>query len=116
MKTQTCSPLSLLPVLLEGLVQRGFKGRRGGGGLKGRFKGGFKPTPLWFKPPLNSFGEALPPFGAFDLLRNMVMWETQQNNADYDYFKILTLQETLKTPSQHQEEFCAFSEAEHLCQ
>ena len=47
---------------------------------------------------------------------NIVMWETQHNNTDKDYFKILILQETLKTRSQHQEEFCAFSEVEHLCQ
>ena len=45
-----------------------------------------------------------------------VVWETQHNNTDLDCFKTLILQETLKTRSQHQEEFCAFSEAEHLCQ
>ena len=47
---------------------------------------------------------------------NFVMWETQHNNEDYDCFEILILQETLKTQNQHQVEFCAFSEVEHLCQ
>ena len=47
---------------------------------------------------------------------NIVMWRTQHNNADWDCFKILILQKTWKTRSQHPEKFCAFSEAEHLCQ
>ena len=58
-------------------------------------------------------------FGTFDLfhslhMRIIAMWEIQQNNADWDCFKCLTLQETLKTQRQHQEEFCAFSEVEHF--
>ena len=40
---------------------------------------------------------------------NIVMWETQHNNADLDYFKTLILQEILKTQHQHQQEFlCIF--------
>ena len=46
---------------------------------------------------------------------NIVMWELQHNNADWDWFTTLILQETLKTQSRLQVEFCAFSEAEHLC-
>ena len=41
---------------------------------------------------------------------NVVLWETQHNNADQDCFKTL-VQETLKTRSQQQEELCAFLEA-----
>ena len=44
------------------------------------------------------------------------MWEILQNSADWDCFKTPILQETLKTQSQHQVEFSAYSEAEHLCQ
>ena len=44
------------------------------------------------------------------------MWESQYNSAALDCFKTLIFQETLKTRSQHQVEFCAFSEVEHLCQ
>ena len=40
----------------------------------------------------------------------------QHNNADLVCFKILTLQETLKTQNQHQEDSYAFSEVKHLCQ
>ena len=40
----------------------------------------------------------------------IVKWETQHNIADEDCFKTLISQETLKTRSQHQEEFFAFSE------
>ena len=47
---------------------------------------------------------------------NSVMWETQHNNADLHFFKTPILQETLTTHSQHQVDFCALSEAEHLCQ
>ena len=47
---------------------------------------------------------------------NAVMWEIRHKNADQDWFKTLILQETLKTRSQHQVEFSAFQEAEHLCQ
>ena len=36
------------------------------------------------------------------------MWETQYISAGLDYFKTLILQETMKTRSQHHEEFCAF--------
>ena len=45
---------------------------------------------------------------------NIVIWETQHNNADKDYFKTLILQEISKTHNQHQEEFCAFSEVIRL--
>ena len=45
---------------------------------------------------------------------NIVVWETQHNNADKDCCKILILQETLKARSRHLEEFCAFSEAENI--
>ena len=37
------------------------------------------------------------------------MWETQHNNADFDYFKTLILQETWKTQNQRQEGSCVFS-------
>ena len=47
---------------------------------------------------------------------NIVLWETQHNNADWDCFKILLLQETLKTQNLHQEELCVFSEVERSCQ
>ena len=40
---------------------------------------------------------------------DIVMWETQHNIADLDYFKTLILQETSKTHNQHHEEFCAYS-------
>ena len=36
------------------------------------------------------------------------------NIVDWGYFKILTLQEILKTRNQHQAEFCAFWGVEHL--
>ena len=37
------------------------------------------------------------------------MWETQHNNADWDCFKILILQELLKTQNRHQGEIlCIF--------
>ena len=35
---------------------------------------------------------------------NVVMWETQHNNEDLDYFKTLTLQVTYKTRNQHRAE------------
>ena len=62
--------------------------------------------------------------GAFDLLHSSHKWisamwscvKTQHDNADLDYFKTLILQETLKTQSQHQEEFYPFSEVTRLCQ
>ena len=38
----------------------------------------------------------------------IVLWEAQQINVDYDCFKILILQETLKTQNQHQVDSCAF--------
>ena len=44
------------------------------------------------------------------------MCETQHNIADEDCFKTLISQETLKTRSQHQEEFFAFLEVIHLYQ
>ena len=45
---------------------------------------------------------------------NIVMWETQHNNADLDCFKTLIFQETLKTPNQHQENFVYFRKS-HVC-
>ena len=45
---------------------------------------------------------------------NIVLWEIQHNNADLDCFKTLIMQGTFKTQHQHQVEFCAFPEAEHL--
>ena len=36
------------------------------------------------------------------------MWVMRLNIVDWGYFKIQTLQEILKTPNQHQAEFCAF--------
>ena len=47
---------------------------------------------------------------------NIVMWGILLNNADWDCFKTLILQETWKTRSQHQEEFYAFSEVARSCQ
>ena len=47
---------------------------------------------------------------------NIVMWVTQHNNADKDYSKILTVQETLKIRNQHLVDSHAFSEGKHLCQ
>ena len=44
------------------------------------------------------------------------MWETLHNNAGLDCFRTLTLPEILRTQSQHQEEFYAFSEAKRSCQ
>ena len=46
----------------------------------------------------------------------MLMWDTKHDTAVLVCPKILALQETSKTRSQHQTEFSAFSEAEHLCQ
>ena len=43
------------------------------------------------------------------ITNNIVMWETLPNNADWDCFKTLILQETLKTQNQPQvEHFCIF--------
>ena len=61
---------------------------------------------------------------SFDLLHssihmithNIVMWETLQNNADWDSFKTPILQEILRIQHQHQVEHCAFSEAIRLFQ
>ena len=47
---------------------------------------------------------------------NVLMWETLQNNADWDCFKILTLREILKIRNPLQVEHCAFSEAIRLFQ
>ena len=44
------------------------------------------------------------------------MCETQRDNADKDCFKILILQETLRTQNEHQGDSCAFSEVKHLFQ
>ena len=45
---------------------------------------------------------------------SIVLWVILPSNADWDCFETLILQETLKTRSQHQEEFCAFSEVDVL--
>ena len=42
------------------------------------------------------------------------MWAMRLNIVDWSYFKSQTLQEILKTQNQHQAEFCAFLEVEHL--
>ena len=44
------------------------------------------------------------------------MWETLQNNADWDCFKTPILQEILRIQNLHQVEHCAFSEAIRLFQ
>ena len=36
------------------------------------------------------------------------MWETQRNNVDWDYFKVLILPVTWQTRNQHRAESCAF--------
>ena len=46
----------------------------------------------------------------------IVMWETLQNNADWDCFKTPILQETVRTQNLRQVEHCAFSEAMRLFQ
>ena len=43
------------------------------------------------------------------------MWETLQNNADWDCFKTPVLQDILRIQNQHQVEHCAFSEASWMC-
>ena len=61
--------------------------------------------------------------GTFDLVNsshtwiqtiNIVVWETLHINANWDCFKILILQETLKTQIRHQVDSYAFSEAKHF--
>ena len=47
---------------------------------------------------------------------SIVMWETLQNNADWDCFKTPILQEILRIQNLHQVEHCAFSEAIRLFQ
>ena len=47
---------------------------------------------------------------------NIVMWEILPNNADWDCFKTLTLQEILKIQNPLLEEHCACSEVIHLFQ
>ena len=47
---------------------------------------------------------------------NIVMWETLQNNADWDCFKTPILQEILRIQNLHQVGRCAFSEAIRLFQ
>ena len=42
------------------------------------------------------------------------MWEIRLNSVDWCSFKIQTLQVILKTQNQHQAEFCAFLEVEHV--
>ena len=44
------------------------------------------------------------------ITNNIVMWETLQNNADWDCFKTPILQEILRNQNLHQLEHCAFSE------
>ena len=47
---------------------------------------------------------------------NIVMWVILPNNADWDYFKTLTLREILKIQNPLLEEHCAFLEVIHLFQ
>ena len=47
---------------------------------------------------------------------NIVMWETLQNDADWNCFKTPTLQEIWRTQSLLREEHCAFLEVIHLFQ
>ena len=47
---------------------------------------------------------------------NIVMWETLQNNADWDCFETLILQEILRTQNLLLVEHCAFSETIRLFQ
>ena len=42
------------------------------------------------------------------------MWVMRPNIVDWGYFKIQTLHEILKTQNQHQVEFCAFLDVEHV--
>ena len=44
------------------------------------------------------------------------MWETRHSIGDWVYFKTQTLLGTLRTQNKLQEEFCVFSEVEHLFQ
>ena len=44
------------------------------------------------------------------ITNNIVMWETLQNNADWDCFKTPILQEILRIQNLHQVEHCAFFE------
>ena len=44
---------------------------------------------------------------------NIVMWVILPNNADWDCFKTLTLQEILRIQNLHQVEHCALSKATH---
>ena len=48
------------------------------------------------------------------ITNNIVMWETLQNNADWDCFKTPILQEILRIQNLHLEELCVFSEVIHL--
>ena len=48
------------------------------------------------------------------ITNNIVMWETLQNNADWDCFKTPTLQKILRTRNLLQVEHCVFSEAIRL--
>ena len=50
------------------------------------------------------------------ITNNIVMWETLQNNADWDCFKTPILQEILRTENLLQVEHCVFSEAIRLFQ
>ena len=50
------------------------------------------------------------------ITNNIVMWETLQNNADWDCFKTPILREILRTQNLLLEEHCAFLEVIHLFQ
>ena len=47
---------------------------------------------------------------------SIAMWETLQNNSDWDCFKTPTLQEILVTRNLLQVDSCAFSEVTRSCQ
>ena len=50
------------------------------------------------------------------ITNNIVMWETLQDNANWDSFKTPILQEILRTRNPLLEEHCALLEVIHLCQ
>ena len=53
---------------------------------------------------------------SFDPLHSSHMWETLQNNADWDCFRTLIVREILKIQNPLLEEHCAYLEATHLFQ
>ena len=68
------------------------------------------------KPVTNDYLVWSPTFIMHVIANNIVMWETLQNNADWDCFKTPILQEILRIQNLHQVKQCAFSEATRLFQ